>query len=74
MTLTFCSVQDLVRTLSETRRALKPGGKLVFVEHVRPEGRNTGLPFDRITPLGRGLGGVNVTRNPSPIDLTSAPP
>lgn len=33
-TLTLCSVSNLVQTLSEIRRVLRPGGKFYFVEHI----------------------------------------
>ncbi len=36
-TLALCTVRDPVRTLAELRRALKPRGRLLFVEHVRSE-------------------------------------
>lgn len=36
-TLVLCTVADPARTLAEIRRLLKPGGRLLFIEHVRSD-------------------------------------
>jgi SAM-dependent methyltransferase len=36
--LVLCSVDDVPATLTEIRRVLKPGGRLVVLEHVRGDG------------------------------------
>jgi SAM-dependent methyltransferase len=36
-TLVLCSVRDQDRALAEIRRVLRPGGELLFMEHVRAE-------------------------------------
>jgi SAM-dependent methyltransferase len=41
-TTVLCSVHDQAKTLQEIRRVLKPGGQLVFLEHV-VAGRTTSL-------------------------------
>ena len=41
-TLVFCSVPDLPQTLAEIHRVLRPGGRLLFLEHVAAS-RGTGL-------------------------------
>jgi SAM-dependent methyltransferase len=41
-TAVLCSVHDQARTLQEIRRVLKPGGQLVFLEHVGAD-RTTSL-------------------------------
>ena len=36
-TLVLCSVPDVADTLAELRRILRPGGRLLFIEHVAAE-------------------------------------
>jgi ubiquinone/menaquinone biosynthesis C-methylase UbiE len=43
-TLVLCSVSDVPAALAEIRRVLAPGGRLLFIEHVRGE---PGTPLER---------------------------
>ncbi len=51
-TLVLCTVPDQGRALAEIIRVLKPGGRLLFVEHVRGEGTNARVQ-DVILPVWR---------------------
>lgn len=49
-TLVLCTVVDQGAALAEVRRVLRPGGRLLFIEHVRGEGLVAGVQ-DRILPV-----------------------
>jgi phosphatidylethanolamine/phosphatidyl-N-methylethanolamine N-methyltransferase len=70
-TFVFCSVPDPILGLTEARRVLKPGGKLLLLEHVRPEGRLIGDLFDALNPLVRRLLGPEINR-PTVLNVLAA--
>ncbi len=61
-TFVFCSVPDPVQGLKEVRRVCKKGGRVILLEHVRPNGRFLGKIFDILNLLTVRLMGVNINR------------
>jgi SAM-dependent methyltransferase len=53
--LVLCSVRDQDRALAEMRRVLKPGGRYLFLEHVRSDDPKVARKQDRMTGLWRRL-------------------
>ena len=61
-TFVFCSVPEAVQGLQEIHRVLKPGGRFVALEHMRPENNFAGKLFDLADPLTMAASGVHVNR------------
>jgi ubiquinone/menaquinone biosynthesis C-methylase UbiE len=52
-TLVLCGADDQPRALRELRRVLRPGGQLLFFEHVRSDDPGTARLQDRVNWLNR---------------------
>lgn len=62
-TFTLCSVSEPERVLSEMQRILRPGGKVLFLEHGRSPDAEVAVWQDRIEPVWKRLaGGCHLTR------------
>ena len=61
-TLVLCGVEDQPRALRELRRVLKPGGRLLFLEHVRSDDARLARLQDRMNGINRFLVGCECNR------------
>jgi ubiquinone/menaquinone biosynthesis C-methylase UbiE len=54
--LLLCSVDDQDRALAEIRRVLRPGGRYLFLEHVRSDDPKIARRQDTLEPIWRVIG------------------
>lgn len=72
-TLVLCTVPDPVAAIAELARVLKPGGRLLFLEHVRAEDPATARRQDRFEKPWRFLAdGCHCNRDTESMLSTSA--
>ena len=58
----LCAVDDQPRALREIRRVLRPGGKFLFLEHVRSSEPKVARKQDRLNGIQLRVGRCNCNR------------
>ena len=61
-TLVLCGVDDQPRAVRELRRVLRPGGRLLFIEHVRSADPKLAGKQDRMNGINRFMVGCECNR------------
>jgi ubiquinone/menaquinone biosynthesis C-methylase UbiE len=67
ITLALCTIPDDRGALAEARRVLRPGGRLILLEHVRSTNRLVRALQRLLEPLAARLGRDHLLRDPLPL-------
>ena len=69
-TFVFCTVPDPFKGLRECLRVLKPGGKLILLEHMGSENKTLHQLMDWLNPITVAIIGDHINRNT--VDMVAA--
>ncbi|WP_258084234.1 class I SAM-dependent methyltransferase [Thermococcus thermotolerans] len=61
-TFVFCTVPDPIKGLKEAYRVLKPGGKAIFLEHMKSRSKLLNLPLYMMEPFMKTMLGTSMIR------------
>ncbi len=61
-TFVFCTVPNPIRGLQEVYRVLKPGGKAVFLEHMKSSRTTLNIPLYVMNVFSKALVGTSIIR------------